>query len=292
MIALALTVALFLLLGVLNSYALFWYETANGDHLEPLREMSGGRIVRWLAAAVVSAWLAALMVLLTFPLGLAADRRRKPVITSSGPVVLLIHGLYHNPGAWVFYRLYLRRCGYRNVVLFRYSSWNVAFSQIAARCREEIKSLANESPWGLYVIGHSLGGLIAVKALSELGPETGVKGLVTLGTPFGGSRLAVLAAGRLGRSLRCGGALVRDIEEADSRLQTTRLAVYSPLDNMVLPNSCLTPYHDDWQVMVTGPVSHVGLLYHPRTMRRVRRFLDQRGACCHQQQREDERGST
>jgi hypothetical protein len=83
-----------------------------------------------------------------------------------------------------------------------------------------------------------------------------------------------LAIGALGRSLRYRGHLIDRIEERSVPPSLPCLAVVSPVDNMVLPNEALQVRGDEWEYHETGPISHVSMLYHPRTARRVLAFLD------------------
>jgi hypothetical protein len=56
-----------------------------------------------------------------------------------------------------------------------------------------------------------------------------------------------------------------------------KLNVVSPADDMVLPNASCSMAGESWSEIRTPPLSHIALLYHPPTIRRVISFLDVSG---------------
>lgn len=260
---------------VVATYAFFWYETANGPHGSRLTELSGGHPGRWVLRGVVSGMVATAIVIVTFPLGLLPRSRRDADTAGERPPVLLVHGLYHNAGAWLLYRWWLRRAGYDRVETFQYSSWGRSFEALQAELSKTVDRLFSCAGRPVILVGHSLGGLLCRACAGDAALEGKIAALVSLGSPHQGSKLAVLALGSLGRSLLYRGDLIVGVEDRPLPASLPRLAVVSPVDSMVLPNEALQPRGDGWEVHQTPPVSHVSLLYHPGTARRVLSFLDQ-----------------
>lgn len=277
---LSILVVIFLLIIGFNlgTFSLFWYETANGPHKERLDELSGGHPRWWLARGFFWGLIGMAMVPLTFPLGWIRklwqpDLDRFP----SGPVIFLVHGLYHNPSAWLLYRWWLKRHGFRNIVAAGYRSWYTDFDRVASECRQQLSELVGRYPdIELVLIGHSMGGLVIRSSMNDPAIAERVRAMVTLGTPHQGSKLAALAWGRLGRSLSYRGAVVTGLQQIQPAAQpAARLALVTPTDNMVLPNGAGRPEMDGWITEYTAPVSHVCLLYHRPTFRKVARFIEQ-----------------
>lgn len=129
----------------------------------------------------------------------AEDGSRNP-----GPVVL-VHGLWMTGLELTLVARRVRRCGFAPL-RFRYRSLGRPVSDNAGRLAGFVAGLGRT---GVHLVGHSLGGLVILRALSEY-PELPVGRVVLLGTPVAGSsvarRLGASAAGRklLGRSLRQG----------------------------------------------------------------------------------------
>jgi len=188
---------------------------------------------------------------------------------SSCPPVILVHGLYHNPAAWFVMRRRLRRAGFGDVRCFGYASFGTGFADIAADLARLLAETARTAPQGrVLLMGHSLGGLLIRAASAD--PQVAaagchIAGVVTLGTPHGGSTLAgMLGLGALARSLAPGGtaiALARQLPVCAA----PGLSLYTPTDGMVLPLSGAfldgRERRADWQERPVPPMSHVGLLY-------------------------------
>lgn len=130
-------------------------------------------------------------------------------MTRTAHDVLLVHGLWMPPLAMRGFASRLRASGYRTAVIGYRSivgSTDAAVQRLRGRLRDGPPT---------HVVGHSLGGLIALQAL-RAEPTLPVARVVCLGTPLGGSDVArtlsrhALLALYLGRSaavLRagCGG---------------------------------------------------------------------------------------
>lgn len=99
--------------------------------------------------------------------------------------------------AWLGRRL--ARCGFRPV-RFPYSSLRASVAENAAALIRFCAHRGSESP---HIVAHSLGGLVALRALCEA-PDLPIARIVLLGTPVAGSVVARRLA-----SLRCARPLFR-----------------------------------------------------------------------------------
>jgi pimeloyl-ACP methyl ester carboxylesterase len=116
----------------------------------------------------------------------------------------------------------------------------------------------------VHVVGHSLGGLIARHYVQRQGGDRRVESLVTLGTPHQGSLLAHVGPTPLIRQLRPGSPLLRELAEPAPGCRTTVTAIYSDLDQVVLPTSAGRCDHADLgarNVLVNG-LGHMSLPRH------------------------------
>ncbi len=147
--------------------------------------------------------------------------------SGSRPVFVLVHGLW--TGAWCMKRWEreLHRRGHE-VRIFSYRTVRQSANEAAARLAVLIVELSHSSN-NVYpvLIGHSMGGLVALKALAEL-PESIHGDLIFLGTPLNGSltahSLAGLPGGQwlLGHAVQC---LTRDeIPEPPSEWHCSMIA--------------------------------------------------------------------
>lgn len=123
--------------------------------------------------------------------------------------VMTIHGLWMTGVETAFMRRRLRdRFGYATST-FHYRTVRATLSENAARLRECIVERFPDARVPLHLVGHSLGGLVVFKMLSEW-PDAPPGRIVCLGSPLNGSaaaeRIAMLPGGGslLGKSIREG----------------------------------------------------------------------------------------
>jgi triacylglycerol lipase len=258
----------------LLTYALFWYETANGPHRAHLAEISRGRIRRLLARGIASSCAGIVLVILFYPFGYLRRFLHSPSDRECPlPPVILVHGLYHNSSAWTLYRLWLHRAGFKNVHVLNYNSFRRSFHDILRQIDDLARDVAGRFEGKpIVLIGHSLGGLLC-RAYSERHDGVPIGAVITLGTPHHGSKLAVLGIGRLAQSLAYRGPLITELEHHPDQRNIPRLAVYSVLDNMVLPYDALKPSGPGWTIRSAPPLSHVSLLYHRKTASTIIEFV-------------------
>ncbi|MCK8602306.1 esterase/lipase family protein [Desulfoferrobacter suflitae] len=283
----ALCVYLSALLGfALLTYAFFWYETFNGPHLDRLRQRSQNRVAGWILRGIVTSFVSQNLTVLCYPLRFWRKLwEPHPDTSCPHPPIILIHGLFHNVSAWILYRYVLRRNGFRNIYAFGYGSLNTSFQEILNKLDRKVQAVGRVFPGQrLVLIGHSLGGLL-VRAYAEDPHNTHrIAAAVTLGAPHQGSKLAALGSLKLARSLCYRGKLLAALEPEDEPPDIPRLAVYSPIDNMVLPNESCQVAHAGWTHQECQPLSHLAMLYHVPLVRLVSDYL-QRHASAQLQER-------
>lgn len=208
---------------------------------------------------------------LLYPLGpLAGWLARRSCRRRTGPTVVCLHGLYHNPAAFLALRPALARRGLRRVLYPGYRSFGTDFERVAQKL---LAGLRAGPPGPLLFVGHSLGGVLARRLMAEPDIARRTLAAVTLGSPHGGSALAVCAPGRLGRALVPGGPIVMAVEALPDPPGAALLSLASPADNMVAPLTGLCIGRPGWREEATPAVSHVAMLYHPAVIARAADFL-------------------
>lgn len=217
-------------------------------------------------------------MLLTYPLGPFVGRPPTPTPDPNVPTVVCLHGLYHNAAAFLLLRPVLARHGLRRVLCLSYRSMGTDFEAVATALAARLRREApGEGP--LLFLGHSLGGLVARRLMAEADIARRTRAAVTLGTPHGGSALARLAVGRLGRGLVPEGPLFPVIDALPDPPGAALLSLASPVDNMVMPLAGLAVGRSGWTEEACPPVSHVAMLYAPAVARRAAAFLAGAAAC-------------
>jgi hypothetical protein len=258
------------------------------SHIDPLPSETPRAGLRALCSAALLtgsltelAWVGAHALL--YPLGtrteqLRPDARFRPgaqsptvrarfadnPLTARTPV-LLVHGLVDNRSVFAIMGRSLRRRGFSSVCSWNYSPWLADVAQGARDLGEHIERICQETGHDrVHVVGHSLGGVIARYYVQRLDGDRRVESLVTLGTPHQGTRWANLLPAPLVRQLRPGSPLLRELAEPAPSCRTRVTAIYSDLDQVVLPTSNGRCDHPDLaarNVLVRG-VGHMSLPIH------------------------------
>ena len=274
-------IVVFLLIPVFT-YLIFWYETANSTYGMTLNQQSKGKPFPWLLRGIFSSICSNVVVVCLFPLGFVKSLWKPgPDCTKAGTQfdtsIILIHGIYHNASAWAYYRWRLKRKGYGRIYAFSYNSWNTTFWDIYEKFEMWMKQVERDCVGvDMVMVGHSLGGLLAktYAGKRDESRSSTIRRVITLVSPFKGSKMAVLGLGPLADSLRYQGPLVRELENFQPVTQLPCVAFYSPVDNMVLPTESLIP-PAGWKQERTVPMGHVAPLHHGPTFERVLSYIEE-----------------
>jgi triacylglycerol lipase len=227
------------------------------------------------------AWVGAHALL--YPLGARAERLRPDPAHRPGPQppavralfagdplaarvpVVLVHGLVDNRSVFSVMRRGLRRRGFAQVGSWNYSPLLRDVETAATALGRHLERVCQDTGHDrVHVVGHSLGGLVARYLVQRQGGDARVDALVTLGTPHGGSRWAHVLPTPLVRQLRPGSALMQELAAPAPGCRTRVTAVYSDLDQMVVPSAAGRCDHPDLgarNVLVRG-VGHMSLPIH------------------------------
>ena len=123
----------------------------------------------------------------------------------------------------------------------------------------------------IHVIGHSMGGMIARYYVQRLGGDERVHTLVTLGSPHTGTLAAHLVPHRLARQLRPDSDVVAELKGPAVGCRTRFLAVWSDLDQMIVPRRAARLEHPDLlarNVLIRG-VGHMSLPINRRAVHEI-----------------------
>ena len=183
-------------------------------------------------------------------------------IAAAGRPVVLVHGIGDNRSAFTVLRRTLRRRGFGRIVTVNYSPLTSDVRKAAAALARHVERVCQQSGYEqVFLVGHSLGGIIARYYVQCLGGDARVSTLVTLGSPHAGSQLARMAPLLVGRQLRPNSDLMRELA-GPARCSTRFVAIYSDRDEVVVPNSSARLEHPDLTVTAVRVhgVGHLSLL--------------------------------
>lgn len=157
----------------------------------------------------------------------------------AGLPVLLLHGYGSNSGFWKPISTTLSHAGISHAALDLEPVMG-SIDDYAASIEQAAEALCAASGQNqLIVLGHSMGGLAARAWLRAFGSER-VAGVVTLGTPHSGSKLARYGTGTNARQMEPdweGGWLQQLAAAEDDARRSLFVSIYSRHDNIVAPQS-------------------------------------------------------
>jgi pimeloyl-ACP methyl ester carboxylesterase len=222
--------------------------------------------------------------IVTYPLGWILPRRTvlslhpEPDDPRNVPVVLL-HGYMMNRCCMAPLRLYLRLQGFRRLYSLNLRRLHGSIETFAHQFRDALAGIDMENERrGAFVVAHSMGGLVASLALEDKATARRLRGIVALGSPFGGTVLHGLGLGVCARQIRPGGVFLRRLAGTLESIVRGRLvSIYTDGDRLVVP---------PWSSHVDGALSnerlhalgHLSLLLSPHVFRLVRdQLLARRG---------------
>ncbi len=175
----------------------------------------------------------------------------------------------------------LRRRGFAHVCTWNYSPLLTDVARGAADLGAYVERICAQTGHDrVHVVGHSLGGLIARYFVQRQGGDRRVESLVTLGTPHQGSLLAHVGPTPLIRQLRPGSPVLRELAGPAPECRTKITAIYSDLDQVVLPTRAGRCDHADLDVrnvLVRG-IGHMSLPRHRTVVDEVAAILAGRRA--------------
>lgn len=194
---------------------------------------------------------------------------------SQGSPILLVHGYAQNQSDWFWVQYQLKQWGMGPV--YTVNLWN-PFSGIevhAETLAQKIQFLKNKHPHqAITLIGHSMGGLVASYYAENMADDR-IKKIITLGTPFYGTRIAGLGAGLNAEQMAPNSDFLDSLRE---KIQNSSIPYYhlaSQMDNMIVPwdSALMNPIASDNEHVIPDQ-GHVRLLVSPEVLDKVKEWLE------------------
>lgn len=255
------------------AYVVRWYEVTGAEDFpspeggpERLRHLVSGAgpflIEYGATVAAYAIWVVDMPLRLWF-------RRRPPsaVGAEGGLPVILVHGLYLSPWSMAWLRSSLRRRRFGPLYLLDYHPIMGRIDGFVDQLADLVRRVAGEEGQ-VDLVAHSMGGLISAR---YLGRHPGrVRRLVTVGTPFHGSRLWAMSVSDALPQMRPGSAFLEETLSPEIFPGATRVtSIYSSFDEIVLPYASSRLPHDDVRNVEIAGVGHAALLFSPAVAREV-----------------------
>lgn len=212
-------------------------------------------------------------------------------VRAAGTPILLVHGIADNRSVFAILGRALRKRGFGVVYALNYSVLTALTGDVRSAARElgrEVERICEAtSSDHVHVVGHSLGGLVARYYIQQLGGDARVHTLVTLGTPHHGTVAAYLLPTPVLRQLRPDSDVVCELAAPSPGCRTRFFAIWSELDQLILPQRNARLDHPDLLVtnLRLSDVGHLSLSVDPRAIHAVATTLARLDAMPTPQQR-------
>jgi predicted alpha/beta hydrolase family esterase len=237
----------------------------HGQLVRPSREGVGWFFREW------AAYVLALPMLMTGLLPTQPKRHARgediaeiPRSSTTRRPVLLVHGYGLNRGCWRFVQTYLHTRGWSWVWAINHRPRSRPIPVYADNLRMAVDWLLAESgAKQVDIVAHSMGGVIAAWYMTQLDGANKVHRLVTLGTPWQGTKTHVFAWRREARDLAPDAKVIEDIQQAKGDI----VAIWSRSDHLVIPTSSAAPAHA--QTIEIPHLGHLEMLTSARVFRTV-----------------------
>jgi len=184
--------------------------------------------------------------------------------------VVLVHGYHCNRGAWLWLREAIESRGYL-VATVNLEPLSGDIDTLALTLAKRIgEVLTQTGATRVSLIGHSMGGLVSQAYLRQHGGGRIAK-LITLGTPFGGSRLAHLGSGRSARQMQPGNPWLMALNATPATLGVETINLYSLHDAYVAPQAALL---DGARPIGFAGIAHLEMAWHPAIFEKLCSLLE------------------
>jgi pimeloyl-ACP methyl ester carboxylesterase len=182
--------------------------------------------------------------------------------------VVLVHGYAGTDAVWSSARRALNAAGFGFVVSLRYNSFATDPGEVSAEVtRLALRAADDAEAAGVHLVGHSLGGLIVRRAVTESPALAALATTaVTIASPHAGTPLARIAPGRCARIMHPVRPLQHSIGGPTHNPRW--LAYYSDCDRIVAPASARLDdgAHPATNVLIPG-CGHLTICRDPRLLR-------------------------
>ncbi len=193
----------------------------------------------------------------------------------SKTAVLLIHGYCRDQSDWFLMRRHLRKTG-----LPIYSinlKPNLAPIQLIASTSlpKKIARIKQETNCKkIILVGHSMGGLVATYYSEFLDEHNLISAVITLGTPFYGTRVAIAGFGPNSRQMCPGTKFLEELRHQLSKSEKQYFQIATQLDNLVFPwTSALLENTPESHKCLLSYEAHLCLLHNQEVAKQLRDWL-------------------
>ena len=183
--------------------------------------------------------------------------------------IILVPGYHMNRWSMLPLQYYLKRCGFENIWAINNPILKddilVFADELHAKVEEYYAHCGGQQ---IVLIGHSMGGLVSRHYMQKYGTDK-IKGQISFGTPYRGTKTYRLGKGTQGKQFKPGS----EVCNITTPPPIPHLIIWSTRDWVVVPSA--NGHLDDSNEMIISDAGHLGMLVSVPVFRRVHSLLDQ-----------------
>lgn len=188
------------------------------------------------------------------------------------PPILLIHAYMMRGWVLMYIKKRMQKDGWDNVHTWSYIPPFKNIPYYAEQLKVKVDDILRKTDQNkIVLIGHSMGGLLARYYISHLQGKSKVEKLITLGTPFQGTRLWSFTHSPCGKDMRPGSDFFKNLKSIPADIKT--LSIYSSFDEIVLPYQSSKLRGKNTRNKEFDDLGHMRLIYSPKVYEEIRAFL-------------------
>ena len=212
------------------------------------------------------------------------DKSPEPHKMSSHTAIVLVHGFLRSPGDWIWFKHQLQKKTTLPIFNIKLRPALAPMQSIAENFAADLEIL--EKKYGIkhwYLIAHSMGGLVCTYCAIHLDFHQKIKKVITLGSPFHGTKVSSLAMGDNAKQMHPHSQFVMQLRREISKEQHFDLyQIATPFDNIIFPwQSSFTEPQFVTAQYTTKPTGHIALLYSNETLQQVEKWLQHKDTKAH-----------
>jgi pimeloyl-ACP methyl ester carboxylesterase len=240
-------------------------------HLESIKNPALTLPTRWV---FITAWFfESIYNWLFFCCVCATPIPLKPLNTShtDQTPILLVHGYAFNQLGWLRFRHLLSKKNVGPIYTLNLGSPFSDIETLSQHLQTKIDSIFEETEINeIILIGHSMGGLVSAHYAEHLAKPDTVKAIITLGTPFAGTWLAVFGYGKNALQMRPESTFLKTLTQKIQQSSIPYYHVTSKMDNGIIPWDSALPTSTDLQKQcIVENTGHLGLLISAQIIQQV-----------------------
>lgn len=257
------------------THFILWYEwkLAKLQHQETIR-LSFLSI----AKSFLMEFLCVILKMALYPFQHRSVEFNPPPVDNLSPPIILVHGYLNHKADWLwFLKKIQKNSGIGPIHTLNLFPPFASISELALQLKNKVAELKKTTHASeVILIGHSMGGLVCSYFCEHLASKDEVAMVITLGSPFQGTKLSALGHGQNVIEMAPNSAFLSELNERIHQSKVPYYSIASKLDNMIIPwqSAVLTSHSSATEnVLVLEDRGHLSLLVSMAVVEQITKWV-------------------